>query len=112
MDSLSTKPNRKKVKEALKKLPLSIHDTYDQAMERIMRQVEDDRLLACKTLGWIIKARRSLTLLELQHALAIEQDMIDTDEDALTGSEIIISVCGGLVAVEEESTVVRLVRKS
>lgn len=50
----------------------------------------------------IIKALRSLTPFELRHALAIEPGMINTDGDALTESEIIVSVCAGSVTIEEE----------
>jgi hypothetical protein len=60
---------------------------------------------------WLTYAAQRLNIKELQHALAIEEDMEDMDEDALIDPDILTSVCAGLVVIDEESQVVRLVRK-
>ncbi|KAI1192144.1 hypothetical protein F5B17DRAFT_437029 [Nemania serpens] len=67
---------------------------YELAMARIRGQVREQAENAKKVLLWITCATRPLTKIELQHALAIED---------------VVSVCAGLVTVDEESNVVRLV---
>ena len=78
-------------------------------MERIEGQVADSQELAKQTLSWITCARRPLTTLELRHALAVEVGEPKLDEENLPEIEDIISVCAGLVTVDEESDIIRLV---
>jgi hypothetical protein len=46
---------------------------------------------------------------ELRHALAVEPGDDDLDEDGLYETEVMVSVCAGLVTVDEESSQIRLV---
>lgn len=110
MDSLVNKNNRRAIDTALKQLPREIDDTYREALKRIQEQNQDDRELANKVLMWITFAFTPLSILELQHALAVEDGSPETHLDALPDEEIIISVCAGLVIIDESDTV-RLVRK-
>jgi hypothetical protein len=48
-------------------------------------------------------AFRPLSLIELQYALAVREDMINMDEDDLDDEKYLISVCAGLVTVSEGS---------
>lgn len=68
----------------------------------------DSRKLALDALSWINCAMRPLNASELQHALAVEAES-EFDIDNLPYLEDIISVCAGLVTVDEESDVIRLV---
>jgi len=111
MDSLVGKHSVTAVRKALEVLPKEVDDTYDEAMERIERQNEDDKNLAKPILSWITYARRPLTVSELQHALAVMPDMTDMDPDNIIDKDILTSVCAGLVVVDEEQSTVRLVRK-
>jgi ankyrin repeat protein len=79
------------------------------AMDRIEGQLKDQEELAKQALSWITCARRPLTTLELQHALAVEVAEFKLDEDNLPEIEDIVSVCAGLVTVDEESNIIRLV---
>lgn len=110
MDSLVNKNNRKAIYMALENLPKGIGDTYDEAMERIRAQNPDDKELGENVLLWISFALRPLSIVELQHALAVDDTTTNTDLDALPDEEIIISVCAGLVTIDNESSTVRLVR--
>lgn len=65
MDTLATKGTRKAVKEALKSLPNDLNRTYNEAMQRIESQNDDDRQLAERVLYWISYALRPLTVEEL-----------------------------------------------
>lgn len=110
MDSLVHKNNRKAIHDALEKLPREVDDTYEEAMKRIQGQNQDDAELADQVLLWICFARRPLSIVELQHALAVDESSTSTQWDALPDEEIMISVCCGLVVIDEESSIVRLVR--
>jgi hypothetical protein len=74
----------------------ALHNAYDEAITRIDGQLQNDRILAKNVLSWISYAQRPLTTGELCHALAVE---IGDEELQLD----IVSVCAGLVTVDEES---------
>ena len=78
-------------------------------MERIEAQDADSRELAEHVLMWIICAKRHLIIVELQHALAVEVGEPELDEENLPQIEDMVSVCAGLVTVDEESNIIRLV---
>jgi hypothetical protein len=82
---------------------------YGQAMERINGQMPGKKELAMKVLSWLTCARRQLTTSELQHALATKTGKSELDHGDLTHIGDIISVCAGLVTVDEESGIIRLV---
>lgn len=109
MDSLAKKLNRREVRAALGGLPKELDETYDQAMLRIQHQDEGQSALAHRVLYWISYSLRPLTVDELRHALAVEPGDDDLDEDGLYETELMVSVCAGLVTVDEESNQIRLV---
>lgn len=82
---------------------------YDEAMHRIYSQPTEDVALAKGVLSWISCAKRPLKVLELQHALAVEPGAMGIDEEALTEEDFLVSVCAGLVTIEKESNIIRLV---
>ncbi|KFZ08626.1 hypothetical protein V502_09249 [Pseudogymnoascus sp. VKM F-4520 (FW-2644)] len=96
----------------LKKLPrgsTALNEAYDEAIERIDSQLPEESELAKTVLSWITYAMRQLTTKELSHALAVEIGESELDEDNIPNIEDVISVCAGLVTVDEESDVIRLV---
>jgi hypothetical protein len=95
----------------LAKLPDGFKDTYDNALARIDKQSEEQRNLAYQVLSWISYAFRPLSLVELQYAVAIHEDMTEMDEEDLNDEKFLLSVCGGLVVLTEECKHVALVRK-
>ena len=72
-------------------------------------QVNDQEELAKQVLSWVTRAKRQLTTSELQHALAVEIGEPELDEDNLPQVDDLVSVCAGLVTVDNESGVIRLV---
>ncbi|RYP20071.1 hypothetical protein DL765_002997 [Monosporascus sp. GIB2] len=111
LDSLIGKRSAKAVRTALAGLPTgsgAYDHAYNDAMERIEGQVKDQEELAKQVLSWITCARRPLATPELQHALAVELGT-ELDKDNIPDIEDIISVCAGLVTVDEESGIIRLV---
>ncbi|KAJ7453730.1 ankyrin repeat-containing domain protein [Mycena latifolia] len=109
LDSLSTKNTVKAVRDALSSLPKDLDRTYDEAMERIEHQNEDDRKLAHSVLTWVAYAVRPLLIEELREALAIDPGAESIDPDNLLDTDIILSVCAGLVIVDEAMSTVRLI---
>ena len=91
------------------KISKTLDRTYTQAMERIEGQAPEHRELARQVLSWITCARRQLTSSELRHAIAIEVDTRELDRENITDIELIVSVCAGLVIIDEESDIIHLV---
>lgn len=112
MDALATTINRSHVRKVLKNLSHETNDIYDETMKRVDGQIESDRKLADQVFCWIIHAYRQLSLEELRHALAVSPGMTEMDPDALVDETILTSVCAGLVVIDKEAHVVRLVRES
>ncbi|KAH7195011.1 hypothetical protein BKA60DRAFT_407727, partial [Fusarium oxysporum] len=81
---------------------------YDQAIERINRQEMGLRELAIRVLSWITCAKRQLTTIEFQHALATKKGKRTLDTGDLVPVEDIVSVCAGLVTMDKESDIIRL----
>ncbi len=77
--------------------------------KRIEGQVQDSQKPAKDFLSWISGAKRTLTTSELRHALAVEIGELELDEENLPEIEDMVSVCAGLVTVDEESDIIRLV---
>ena len=78
-------------------------------MKRIHGQEEGFRDLAEQVLSWIVWAVRPLTVPELQHALSIEPGDEDLDEDNFLDANDLTSVCAGLVIIDQERQLIRLV---
>lgn len=112
LDSFNGKRSPRALRNALAKLTEgsdAYYYAYENAMERIERQLPDQEQLAKQVLSWIILAKRPVSPLELQHALGVEVGDPVLDEDNLTDVEDMVSVCAGLVTVDNESNIIRLV---
>jgi hypothetical protein len=112
MDSFRDKLTIRDVKSALQKLPQG-SDAYDiaysTAMERIFAQGEGPSKMAKKILAWILCAHRPLSTLELLHALAVEPGDNEIDEDNILEAEQLLTICAGLVTIDEQSDNVRFI---
>ncbi|KAK7422447.1 hypothetical protein QQZ08_009499 [Neonectria magnoliae] len=86
-----------------------LDSAYEQTMKRINRQMPGMKTLAMKVLLWITCAKRQLTTSELQYALATKTEKSELDHGDLPHIGDMVSVCAGLVTVNEESGVIRLV---
>ncbi|KAI9370213.1 ankyrin repeat-containing domain protein [Aspergillus egyptiacus] len=91
IDSLQGKRSVKQVREGLKRFPEGLDAAYANAWSRIESQLRDEVQTA------------------KEHALAIESGQSFLDEDNIPEIDDLIAVCGGLVTVEEQGQVVRLV---
>jgi ankyrin repeat protein len=77
-------------------------------MEQINGQRPGFKNLANGVLSWIICAKRQMTAKELQHALALNLGNRELDKDNLAQIQHMVSVCAGLVTIDEESNIIRL----
>ena len=115
MVSLTDKATPRTIKRALKDLPDPLNGSnalelaYEKAIRRIQGQEIGFAELAWRVLSWITCAKRPLTSTELQRALAIEAGDTELGEDNLQDIEEIVSLCAGLVTIDEEGDIIRLV---
>ncbi|KAL8766351.1 MAG: hypothetical protein Q9209_006878 [Squamulea sp. 1 TL-2023] len=109
--ALATKHSRKAIRSALQSLPAELDNTYNEALQRINDQNREDAALAKKVLLWAFLASNPLTVVELQHAIGTMSldNETELDEEDLPNADILISVCAGIVIIDSETDVVRLV---
>jgi hypothetical protein len=103
-----------KITKALQLLPSKLEDTYKEPLLRIQSQAEPDNSLGMRVLMWTSKSKRPLHAYELRHALVVEwygheNPPRNLDHGHLLGPEDLIGVCTGIVMIETESKVIRLV---
>ncbi|KAH7411643.1 hypothetical protein DE146DRAFT_674164 [Phaeosphaeria sp. MPI-PUGE-AT-0046c] len=112
IDSLSDNTTAKEVKSTLNTLlkgAAALDNAYREAVERIEGQRTSHTKLAKSVLTWITFAKRPLTTAELCCALAVEPGEDELDLENKPDVDDIVSVCAGLVVVDQESAIVRLV---
>ncbi|MCJ1244382.1 hypothetical protein MMC30_001580 [Trapelia coarctata] len=97
------------IRQKLQTLPTTLRGIYDAAMQRIKNQEQDHQNIAFKALAWLSYAFRSLSLKEIQHALAIEPGDTALDDELIMDEQSITGLCAGLVVVDEGTNVVNLV---
>ncbi|EXL93138.1 hypothetical protein NOF04DRAFT_14220 [Fusarium oxysporum II5] len=87
----------------------ALADAYRQTMDRIKQQQPKHALLAKQVLGWLSYAKRELTVKELQHALATSSLHREASDADLPYDGRLVSVCAGLVTIDENRKIIRLV---
>ncbi|KAL8858821.1 MAG: hypothetical protein Q9178_004738 [Gyalolechia marmorata] len=97
------------LKRALENLSSNLNVLYDDALSRIESQNQDDRELAEKALRWVAYTYRRFPLRALQEALAIDPDETFFDDEAISPIGLILDVCAGLLILDGEDEIVRLV---
>ncbi|MCJ1248514.1 hypothetical protein MMC30_005732 [Trapelia coarctata] len=100
--------------KALSLLPSKLEDVYHDTLARTKEQSESDAALALCVLQWISYSKRPLKVDELRQTLAVEWDghgelPNELDVDNILDQESLVDVCAGLVVIEAESKIVRLV---
>ncbi|KAF2729730.1 hypothetical protein EJ04DRAFT_588331, partial [Polyplosphaeria fusca] len=95
--------------DKLSKGSAALDDAYKDAIHRIEGQLAGDSEQAKNVLSWITYAQRPLTTAELCCALAVEHEEEELNPENIPDMEDLVSVCAGLIVVDEESRVVRLV---
>jgi hypothetical protein len=96
---------------ALDKLAEKLPDAYDDIMNRIYHQDDERKTIAVTALIWIVYAKERLQTDALLHAIEVGLDpqVTDIDNDDLIGLDLLLSSCAGLVIVNNEDGIIRLV---
>jgi hypothetical protein len=104
IETLLKKKTKGERKKALSARAMDLNETYEQTVERIKEQDEDNGM---KILHWILFAVRPLTLQELQYALAIQPGATDLNTEDDLPPPSIVDVTQGLVTTDcgKEGTV-------
>ena len=108
LQSLEDKTSPKAVIRALEDLPRgkqALNGAFSDAIQRIERQPEGFAALAKKVLGWLTYGKELMTLQVLQHAIATEPGEEEFDQENLSDTDQLISVCAGLVLVDQSDKV-------
>jgi hypothetical protein len=88
------------VEQALDTLPRDLDETYIRIVQRIEHRMPAMRDLALKALMWILYAKRPLTTVEFQYALATERAFRTKTDIGPDSVDIILEACGNLVVLE------------
>jgi ankyrin repeat domain-containing protein 50 len=99
------------VRCTLKYFPSKIGDVYLHTWERILNQNAEHVLLVKAVFLWVLNAQRSMTIEELRMAIATSPETHKFEPGRMIPRSTVLSLCCGLVTVEEESQLVRLVRE-
>ena len=102
------------VREILAGFPAQIEDVYAQTWKRIVDLGSSNALLAKVVFLWVIHAQRSMTMPQLQQAVAASLDTQSyrLDPVRVIPEDTLLSLCRGLVLLDENMRLVRLVRES
>lgn len=112
MDSLVNQTSARNIYRALERLPEKLNDTFDDALDRAAAQPEEHSMLAAQVISWIFYAKRPLSVVELREALSVEPGDTRLDRSGCHEVKLSLDVCCGLVSIDEEDNVIRLVHYS
>ena len=110
--SILEQPTRGEVKHALSSLSADLTSVFSSTLDRIQGLPDSRRRVAFNTLMWISHVRRPLKVDELQHALAVRFADNNINEDNLLSIRTVLDSCCGLVEVDKDSNIIRLVHHS
>lgn len=99
---------KKERRKELNSLPSSLKGTFHETMKRI-KDSKQSKIRATNIITWIHLAKRPLTVDELLHALAVEEEEDNLDEENLDDRGTFLDCCLGLVTIDAETSTVRLV---
>jgi len=118
MRLLSRQVTQRRIKVALDKLPEKLGDAYNEIWDRIFGQDkdkddqdEDIQTIARAALTWITYAKERLTVEMLLHAIAswLDPELKRIEAEDLIELELLLSSCVGLLILNQEDGVIRLV---
>ncbi|EMT62737.1 Ankyrin repeat domain-containing protein 50 [Fusarium odoratissimum] len=112
MDHITSLLTIKDIRKALISLPANYDEAYLSTFDRIIKQTPGLKDLALKSLNFISYVKEPLRIVELQHALATEEGMLEIDPEDLQTSKAIISSCLGLLVVSGPEMTVEFVHST
>jgi len=97
------------MEEALDTMPQGLDNAFKETLQRIEDQPENRKALAMNALMWISHAKRPLLIGELVDVLAIKSSERSLNKRNRNSLRLVLECCFGLVTLDEESSVIRLV---
>jgi len=88
------------IRQSLNALPSNTEDIYRHILARCEQQPRNRASLAKRVLMWLSYASRPLTVVEIQHAVAIDLNASEWNQDRLPPAHFIQDVCMGFVTVD------------
>jgi hypothetical protein len=104
--------NKTALVKAVECLPKQLDQSFQETLERVLSQTDEDASLAKQVLAWIHYSPFILPVRVLQQAIAKQAGQDPQSDDNLIDAEVLVSVCAGLVVLDEDSQVIRLVHYS
>jgi ankyrin repeat protein len=95
------------IRGVIAQLPKGLRETYERILQRVCQRGKAS--IADKVFRWTGTVRRPLTLEEMHEAIAVQPGQDSFRHDRLTNGffENVVSWCGNLVTVDEESRAVQ-----
>lgn len=100
LDTISSMPTGKQIRQALVSLPAGLHETYARILLRIPAGCVE---FVRRTLLWLSFSISALTLDEVHEAIAIDltSEYMD-EEDRLNEPQDVLTLCGSLVTISSQ----------
>ena len=104
LDCLRTIRTPQALNRALQTLPAGLDETYDRILASI---AEEDHEYVLRMLHWLVASEWPLSAVEVAEAIALNpaKDQLDPAERLIVPEEV-FELCGSLIRVEEDQTVV------
>ncbi|EXJ72482.1 uncharacterized protein A1O5_04987 [Cladophialophora psammophila CBS 110553] len=109
MNQIAREDSVRGVLRSLTTLPQDVNSAYSNLLSRVYSQPDRQTQRAKQVFTWISQATRPLSLVELQCALSVEPGDTQLESQALCDVDSLITSCGGIVTVDQESKTVRFV---
>ena len=103
---------RAEVKKCLSNLSANLSQAFENTMQRIENEPSSRRQVAIRALMWVSHSRRPLTASELCHALATQLCDKELDQDNILSPRSIIESCSGLMILDDEGSLFKLVHNT
>ena len=100
------------IRSVLRSLSSDLYEVFGSFIERIKSQPSSRQQVAFAALTWLAYAKRTLSIDELRHALATRLSDTELDQDNMISPRIVVESCLGLLVIEQENSVIRLVHFS
>ncbi|KAF0320395.1 ankyrin repeat protein [Colletotrichum asianum] len=104
MAALVSELNPGQFRRRVETLPTKLDGMYEQILSRINNTSTVSRTLALSVLLWITFSGRSMSLIELQHALAVKVGCGKLDDEEIYHPDVLREVCHGLVTIPPQDT--------
>jgi hypothetical protein len=103
----------REVREILVSFPPNIEDVYRHTWLRILRHSSKTSrgIRAQNCIIWVLNSPKSLTVSELQHLTAVCLETQTFDAERIVHIDTLLALCHGLLVVDKETSLVRLVRE-